>query len=89
MRKLLILAVLVTVSAIACKVYLGLTDAALGAELVQNPGFETAGGGGTDIFADWWEGGYYNYLTDVGSLPGDSVFDNATAHGGTQAATLW
>lgn len=88
MRRLVILVVLVTVSAIACKIYLGLTDAALGAELVQNPGFETAGAGGVDIFADWWEGEYYNYLTDVGTGAGSGVTDSATAHGGTHAAQL-
>ena len=87
-KRLFLLVVFVTVAAIALKVYLGLTDAALGAELVQNPGFETAGGGGTDIFASWWEGEYYNYLTDVGTKPGDGVIDSATSHGGTHAAAL-
>jgi hypothetical protein len=32
-----------------------ISDLALGAELISNGGFETAGGGGADVFSDWSE----------------------------------
>jgi hypothetical protein len=50
----------------------------LGAEIVLNPGFETAGGGGADIWANWTEGA------------GDGALANETTlvHSGSDAAKL-
>ncbi len=47
-------------------------------ELVANGGFETAGGGGADVFADW---------TEVVNGAG-AVASSATAHGGSAAVQL-
>ena len=71
-RKLLVfLVVLVTVSAIALKVYL---EQASSANLAANSGFETAGGGGGDIWANWTE-------SAAGMLD-----EGVIVHGGTHAA---
>ena len=44
----------------------------------ENPGFETAGAGGADVFADWFEG-----VSD-----GAILQDSATKHGGTYSCKL-
>jgi len=50
-------------------------DATLGGELLLNPGFEIAGGGGADIWANWTENAGDGALADVG----------APVHGGAHA----
>jgi len=51
---------------------------AIGSELIQNPGFETAGGGGVDIWANWFE------------VAADGALANETTivHSGNAAAKL-
>jgi len=51
----------------------------LGSELADNPGFETAGGGGADIWDDWYE-----------ALGGDGVLTNegVIVHGGADACKI-
>jgi hypothetical protein len=61
----------VTVSTIACKVYL---VPYTGTNLVANPGFETAGGGGLDVYDTWHEV--------------DIPVDTALSHSGTHAVQL-
>ncbi len=60
--------------------YIGAADAAeaLGGELLSNEGFETAGGGGADIWADWVENA------------GDGTLANEVVliHGGSDAAKV-
>ena len=46
--------------------------------LVQNPGFETAGGGGADVFADWTENAGSGAIADEGVI----------VHSGSHAAKL-
>ena len=50
----------------------------LGAELVSNPGFETAGGGGADVWASWGE------TASDGAIANEVV----EVHGGADAAKL-
>ena len=50
----------------------------LGSELVLNPGFETAGGGGADVFGSWFE------TVGTGAIADDAV----TPHGGSHDALL-
>jgi hypothetical protein len=56
----------------------GLGPSGLGPELVLNPGFETAGGGGADIWADWTEVVFDGALADEGVL----------VHSGAHAAKI-
>jgi len=58
------------------KVYLGIPN---NTNLVSNPGFETAGGGGADVFANW------NELTAGAS---QVVDEGAAVHAGSHAAKL-
>lgn len=53
-------------------------DIVSGAELVSNPGFETAGAGGADVFADWDEVGTYVTITQ----------DSVDPHGGTYCCKI-
>jgi hypothetical protein len=74
-RKLLaflFLAVIVTVSTIVAKLYLLQADIS---NLILNPGFETAGGGGADVWTQWAE---QDGPTDEG----------INVHGGAHAAEM-
>lgn len=76
---------LLTVHDSASKTAVGYIDAAgggetLGGELLSNPGFETAGAGGTDVFANW------NETSTLGSSLIEQADDSI--HGGTYSAKL-
>lgn len=60
--------------------YIGAADAveALGGELLSNVGFETAGGGGADIWGTWNEGAGDGALAD----------ETVLVHGGSHAAKI-
>jgi len=53
-------------------------DVVTGSNLVSNPGFEDAGGGGADVFANWTENATGGYITR------STVFE----HGGTYSCGL-
>jgi hypothetical protein len=55
------------------------TGETLGSELLSNTGFETAGGGGADVFANWTE------YTSASSL---IELDTSTFHGGANSVKL-
>lgn len=53
---------------------LGIALLCYGANVISNPGFETAGGGGADVFANWTEGtaGTSSVNDETGDVHGDS-----------------